>query len=382
MGWTLSIGTVKGTEVRVHWTFLLFLMWIGGALFAEGGWGAALGGLIFFLLLFLCVVLHEFGHIFAARRFGIRTPDVLLLPIGGVSRLERIPEEPRKELMIALAGPAVSLGIAFALILVLGGLPGIEQLMDGEPVRALLAQLAYANLFLGLFNLLPAFPMDGGRVLRALLGMRYGHARSTRIAATVGQGAAILFGIAALLMGHVILMFIALFIFLAASAEGGVAQMRGATLGLVAEDVMVSSFETLSVDAPVSAAAEALLRTDQRDFPVIDGQGRLQGVLTRDGLVKAIARGGRDTPVSGAMTADIPLIPARHSADECVSLLQQGAPAVGVVDDASRLVGLVTWDNLLEHLMIARAEGRRPAPEHRPEAFVPITARRGWEGRQ
>jgi Zn-dependent protease len=219
MAWSIIIGTVKGTVIRVHITFLLFLLWIAAAHYAQGGWNAAVAGVVFIALLFLCVLLHEFGHIFAARRYGVQTPDVILLPIGGVARLERIPEEPAQELVVALAGPAVNLVIAGVLYLALGGLVPREGLEVDNPGVDLLARLLWANLFLAIFNLIPAFPMDGGRVLRAFLAHRLGYARGTQIAASVGQAAAFAFGLLGLLGGNPLLVFIALFVYLAAASE-------------------------------------------------------------------------------------------------------------------------------------------------------------------
>jgi Zn-dependent protease len=200
MSWSIPVGTVKGTVIRLHVTFLLFLLWIGIAHYTEGGPEAALEGVLFIALLFLCVLLHEFGHILAARRYGVQTPDIVLLPIGGVARLERIPEEPAQELVVALAGPAVNLVIAALLFLALGGLPD-DSFELQNPGVGLLARLASANLFLVLFNLLPAFPMDGGRVLRAFLAHRLGYARGTQVAASIGQGLAFAFGLLGVIGG-------------------------------------------------------------------------------------------------------------------------------------------------------------------------------------
>ncbi|MCX7863581.1 MAG: site-2 protease family protein, partial [Novosphingobium sp.] len=180
--WSFAALSVSGTVVRIHVTFLLLLLWLGLAGWLADGPAAALEAVTFLALLFLCVVLHEFGHILGARHFGVRTPEIVLLPIGGVARLERIPEEPHAELMIAIAGPAVTLAIAILLIAALGGLPAPERLADIEGLRALWVQLAYANVVLFVFNLLPAFPMDGGRILRDTLWHWLGVEKATRIA--------------------------------------------------------------------------------------------------------------------------------------------------------------------------------------------------------
>jgi Zn-dependent protease len=188
MGWSITAGSVAGTAVRIHVTFVLLLVWIFGVNYFSGGLPAAWGALVFVVLLFLCVLLHEFGHIFMARAFGVSTPDVILLPIGGVSRLERIPEKPSEEFLVAIAGPAVNVVIAVLLILFAGAKLGMDSLVSIENTSAgFIDRLAEVNLFLALFNLIPAFPMDGGRVLRALLATRFGYVRATEIAAAIGQ---------------------------------------------------------------------------------------------------------------------------------------------------------------------------------------------------
>ena len=201
MSWSLNIGRVAGTAVRIHITFLLFLAWIFAANYAAGGAATAWNSLLFMVLLFLCVLLHEFGHIFTARAFGVTTPDVTLLPIGGVARLERIPEEPWEEFLIAIAGPLVNVVIAVALMLFSGAHleAGAAIGVDNTQI-SMVDRLAAVNLFLALFNLIPAFPMDGGRVLRALLATRLGYVRATEIAASIGQFVAFALGFIGLLV--------------------------------------------------------------------------------------------------------------------------------------------------------------------------------------
>src|SRR5207253_4481584 len=166
MGWSLPIFRIAGIQLRIHVTFLLLIAWLAFGYYAEGGSAVAASRVLFILLLFLCVVLHEFGHAFAAKAFGINTPDITLLPIGGVARLERMPEKPTQELVIALAGPMVNFVIAVCLFLVTGTRSITNPLvLEGHD---LVAQLMVVNVILLVFNLLPAFPMDGGRVLRAL----------------------------------------------------------------------------------------------------------------------------------------------------------------------------------------------------------------------
>lgn len=364
MSWSVTIGVVKGTVIRLHVTFLLFLIWIAIAHYLQGGWDAAIAGVVFISLLFLCVLLHEFGHIFAARRYGVQTPDVVLLPIGGVARLERIPEKPIEEFVVALAGPAVNVVIAIALFLALGGIVPAAGLDVANPGVTMLGRLLWANVFLVLFNLIPAFPMDGGRVLRAFLAHRMGYARGTQVAATIGQGLAFAFGLLGLLMGNPLLLFIALFVYLAASAESHAAQMRQVARGVVTTDAMITKFESLSPSSTVEDAVQCLIRTTQHEFPVVDDDGKLKGVLTRDEMIKALKNDGPGTSVTEVMRGDIPTVHQRHNLDEPLRLMQEKRlPAIGVVDDGDRLVGLITPENVGEMMMV---ESAIPAPDASP----------------
>lgn len=371
MGWSIPIGTVKGTVIRIHVTFLLFLVWIGAAHYLQGGWEAGVEGVLFIVLLFLCVLLHEFGHVFAARRYGVQTPDITLLPIGGVARLERIPEQPVQELVVALAGPAVNVVIAGLLYLALGGFVPAAGMEVQNPGVDLLARLAAVNVFLVLFNMIPAFPMDGGRVLRALLAHRLGYARGTQIAASVGQ--AVAFGLGLLgLFWNPLLIFIALFVYLGASSEAHAVQIREASRGILVRDAMITRFESLSPNGRVEDAVECLIRTTQHEFPVVDGAGRLRGVLTRDDMIRVLRESGPDTSVLDAMRSDIPVVDQRRSLDEALRLMQEKRlPAVGAADAEGRLVGLVTPENIGEMMMVHAV---------RPDRHPPFGQRTGRQG--
>ena len=358
MGWSIPIGSVRGTVIRVHITFLLFLLWIGIAHYAQGGAPAATQGVAFIILLFLCVLLHEFGHVFAARHYGVQTPDITLLPIGGVARLERIPEEPTQELLIALAGPAVNLVIGLGIYLALGGLIPVEGYEVQNPGVSLFSRLTWVNFFLVLFNLIPAFPMDGGRVLRALLAYRLGYGRATQIAASVGQGVAFLLGIIGL-FGNPVLLFIALFVYLGAAGEAHATQMRQVSRAMIVADAMVTQFESLSPLSRVEDAVQCLIRTTQHEFPVVDGAGRMRGVLTRDAMIRALREHGPNVPVIEVMERDVPVVGHRQSLDQALRLLQERRlPAVGVADGADRLIGLVTAENVGEMMMVQAAQSR------------------------
>jgi Zn-dependent protease/CBS domain-containing protein len=372
MRWSLNIGTIAGTAVRVHITFLLFLVWIFAADYASGGPDEAWTGLLFMVLLFACVLAHEFGHIFTARAFGVATPDVTLLPIGGVARLERIPEEPRQEFLIAIAGPAVNVAIGFALVLAgarldVGALSGVDNAHI-----SMLDRLAIVNLFLAVFNMIPAFPMDGGRVLRALLASRMGHTRATETAAAVGQFVAFLLGFAGLFWNP-LLIFIAVFVYLAASSEAHMVALRAMAHGVPVTNAMMTEIARLTPQAHVDEAVQTLLRTSQSEFPVVDPDGKPVGLLGRGDLIRALKQLGPDARVADVMTTKVPSVGHRSCLDEALRLLQEkAAPAVAVTDQQGRLVGLVTPETIGEMMMLREAmpKGATWGPWSRPTGVV------------
>jgi Zn-dependent protease/CBS domain-containing protein len=362
MGWSIRLFNVGGTAVRIHLTFFLLLAWIGAIHWTRGGAAEAIDGVVFIALLFLCVVLHEFGHVFAARRYGIRTSDVTLLPIGGVASLERMPEKPSQEIVVALAGPAVNLVIAFVLIVLLGARFDLSQLSQLEQAQSTLTgRVAAANIALLVFNLIPAFPMDGGRVLRALLATRLGFTHATRVAANIGQGLAIVFGFLGL-FGNPLLVLIAVFIFLAASGEAGWVQARDYTRGYLASNAMITAYQSLHTASTIDDAAKLLLRTTQQEFPVVDGGGNLRGILTRETLITALREKGGEAPVLTVMDRDVPTVPENACLDNVFEQLRsKGRGVVGVVDPNKRLVGYITSENLAELLMIRSSQEARAA---------------------
>lgn len=369
MSWSLSIGRVAGTVVRIHLTFLLFLAWIFAASYASGGATTAWDSLLFMVLLFLCVLLHEFGHIFTARAFGVTTPYVTLLPIGGVAQLERIPEEPGQEFLIAIAGPLVNVVITIVLVVAFGAeLQASAASSVDNMAIPLVNRLAAVNLFLALFNMIPAFPMDGGRVLRALLASRFGYVRATGIAASIGQFVAFALGFIGLLYNP-ILIFIAIFVYLAASSEAHMVALRAVSRGVPVSHAMMTQFATLSPEAHIDEAVQTLLQTSQGEFPVVDGTGRPLGILDRGGLIRALKTLGPDARVGEAMGADVPMIGHRGTLEQAFKLLQEkSAPAVAVTDGAGKLIGLVTSETIAEMMMLQEAmpKGVRLGPWSRP----------------
>lgn len=365
MLWSVNIGSIAGTAIRIHFTFLLFLAWIFIAGWMSGGPQAAWSALAFVLALFACVLAHEFGHIFVARAFGVPTPDVTLLPIGGVARLARIPEKPSEELLVAIAGPLVNVAIALLLVALFGVTLSQHHLaaLDGTQA-SMVDRLAAVNVFLALFNMIPAFPMDGGRVLRALLAIRLGHLRATEIAATIGQLTA--FGLGFLgLFWNPMLIFIAIFVYLAAASEAQLVAIRAMSRDVPVSAAMLTQFATLTADEHIDTAVETLLRTSQSEFPVIDADRRLIGLLGRGDMIRALKQLGPDARVGDAMATGIASIGHRACLEEAFRLLQEkSAPAIGVVDASGRLVGLITSETVGEMLMVREAlpKGARLGP--------------------
>ena len=358
MKWSYTIGRVAGTEIKVHLTFLLLLAYLAFGAYQEGGREGAILASVMLLALFACVLLHEFGHIFMARRFGVRTPDVILLPIGGVARLERIPSEPRQEFLIAIAGPLVTLAIALLLYGALsldGSPPSLRVSADDGTIPGFLFR---ANVLLLAFNLIPAFPMDGGRVLRAVLASRLGMVRGTRLAANLGQALAAVGGLYGLVSQQPLLALVAFFVFLGAGAEASAVETRAAGEGLNVSHMMVTQFRTVPIHATLAQAVELLLATEQREFPVVDNLGRTEGILTRDNLIKGLSQRGPNSTVAEAMTAGAPVVSPTLGFDQALDRLRSsGLPAIPVVDARGALVGLLTLDNVTDLLLVRRARG-------------------------
>ncbi|MCM2561507.1 site-2 protease family protein [Lutimaribacter sp. EGI FJ00015] len=355
MHWSFSIGSVRGTDIRIHATFFLLLAWVLVAAWMAGGPAAAAVNVAFILALFACVVLHELGHVTMARRFGVKTPDITLLPIGGLARLERIPEDPKQEIAVALAGPAVNVVIWAILTLALGASVQLNVLASIEdPNQGFVQRLATVNLILVLFNMIPAFPMDGGRVFRAVLALFTDRVRATRIAAQTGQAMAFLFGFLGLTGGNPLLLLIAVFIFFAAGAESSDAAMRGRAQDARARDAMITSYEALAPDDTLDTAAQAVLRTTQAEFPVLGADGRLAGILTRHSIIAAIEADKRADRVSAHMTDDIPAVRLTTPMEKVLTAMQKSPPGVAVTDKAGAFLGYITRENIGEWFILSR----------------------------
>jgi Zn-dependent protease/CBS domain-containing protein len=339
----------------MHATFLLLIGWVAFSHWTEQqSWSAVLSGVFFILLLFVFVVMHEYGHALTARKYGIKTRDITLYPIGGVARLERMPEKPIEELWVALAGPAVNVVIATVLFGYLVLTRTFQPLTSlSISTGSFIERLMVVNLWLVLFNLIPAFPMDGGRVLRALLGLRLEYVQATQIAANVGQGFAFLFGFIGLFTNP-FLVFIALFVWMGAAQEASMVQMKHSLSGIPVTRAMLTDFQTLTPRDTLARVVGLILAGSQHDFPVVQ-DGQVIGILDRDTFMKVLSERGQSTPVFEVMRRDVTEIDSHEMVEAALRRLQENGSKTLPVTHNGQLVGLVTSENITEYLMIRSA---------------------------
>jgi len=360
MSWSIKLFKVKGIDIKVHLTFILILIWAAyrWSISTDAGMQGALFGVVATLRLFAAVTLHELGHSFQALKFGVRVKDITLMPLGGLAQMEEIPKKPSQELRIALAGPLVNFAIA-GLLFGVGVLLQTQSVISlGELLASLgqanwsgmLAYLTMANLSLGLFNLIPAFPMDGGRILRALLAMRMDYTRSTRIAAVIGQGLALLFGLWGFMSGNYILVLIAIFVWMGAGQESNDLRVKDTLRDIKVRQAMTMSPQTLKANDPLSKAVELTLSTSQSDFPVMEwGTNKVVGLLGEPELLKGLKEYGGQTAVREVMRIAFPVVnPQEPLYLALEKMAQSRSHAAPVIDSENRLVGLLTASDVNE----------------------------------
>jgi len=358
MSWSIKIARIFGIPIYLHWTFLILMVWLAMSQIMEGAsTSEALQGLAFPLAMFGCVVLHELGHAVAAQRFGVSTRDITLLPIGGVARLERMPEKPSEELVVALAGPLVN--VVIALLLYTAGTRVAFRSEDPEMLvhGGMLGRLLLVNVFLVLFNLIPAFPMDGGRVLRSLLAMTIDYGKATRIAAGVGQFLAIVFAYIGL-QYNPFLILIALFVWIGAQSEATQVSERLELEGNSVGDAMLTDFAMLRPTDTLGHAVELLLAGSQHDFPVFE-ESAFVGVLSRSDLMRGLSLSGRDATVEAFVQPGLPPIGLKDPLVPALNRLREsGVPCVPVMNQ-HQVAGLLSLENIAELLMVKAALGSR-----------------------
>src|SRR5579864_2269673 len=355
-----TVGKLRlfGIPIRLHFTFLLllvFLIFIG-----VGGKQTGLTTAVYIVALFACVLLHEVGHALVARWFGVGTTEIVMYPIGGVSRLARQPAA-RQELLISMAGPLVNL------LLGIGLLASQRDFLPLETLRVptdanLIERIAVGNLLLGVFNLLPAYPMDGGRILRSLIALRKTEDEATAIAASAGRFLAVAMGLVGLLSSNFLLVFVALFVYLGAAQEGAAARGRSLTSGFPVRAAMITDFRTLSHGNTIREAGDLLLATSQQDFPVMHGD-EVIGLLSRSALIRAMMRDGPEAYVAGAMDRNFARVPPDMDLAQALPQLS-AAGSAALVMDGDRLVGLLTAENLYEFMLLRQVSLAQARTSH------------------
>ncbi len=356
MRWSWRMGQVAGIGIYMHATFPIILAWFAYESWSQtGSLSGAMVGVVFGIALFACVVLHELGHSLTARRFGIQTRDITLLPIGGVARLEKMPEDPKQELWVALAGPLVNIVIAIVLFAVIQVSDQWVWIFEekGWFKWPFLEQLLIVNVSLAVFNMLPAFPMDGGRVVRALLGLWLDYPQATRIAATLGQAMALGFVFLGLFVNPFLIL-IALFVWMGAAQESNMVQVRSVLGGIPIGRAMLTHFLTLGPQDTLAQAIQQILSGSDHDFPVVDN-GRVLGLLLRTDIMTNIAQKGSDVPVAEIMRTEFRTVSPYDTLEDAFAQMQESeCPMLPVIHE-EQLVGLVTRENLSEYLMIHAA---------------------------
>lgn len=354
MRWSLSLGRLFGIEFRIHLTFLVLLLLVFVAGLSQKGMEAALTGVGFICAVFACVLIHELGHSLIARRFGKEAKSITLLPIGGVSTMEEMPEKPSQEITMSVVGPFINLAIAGILYLAVGWWAGVAlpDLYPGS-ASAFFASLIGVNIMLAVFNLIPAFPMDGGRVLRGVLALNMEYVQATSIAVSVGQAISVLF----MLFGIFFNLWIALigfFLYIGAGGEKQQVMLRSALRRIPASEAMATDICSLRPDEVLARTLEHVYHGCQEDFPVVGERG-IEGILTRDRILAAIHEKGIQVPVSEVMDRSFLSFGPETPLDEVYGRLLSANKTAGAVVEGDELRGMLCLQNISRYLMIQSA---------------------------
>ncbi|HSP13009.1 MAG TPA: site-2 protease family protein [Salegentibacter sp.] len=363
MKWSLNLGRIAGIKVSVHWTFMILLIWIFILHYQlQQDTFQALMGVVFILALFVCVTLHEFGHALTAKSYGINTKSITLLPIGGLARLEKFPEKPVQELWVAIAGPLVNLAIVvviFLFLLVFNSLPSFSEPIDLMNFTGVgfWYNLLFANMVLAIFNLIPAFPMDGGRVLRALLLFKFERGKATKIAAAIGQFLAIGFVFLGF-YSNIFLVFIGIFIYLGAGAEAEMEMTKSSLTGYKVKDILMKQFPRLNPEDTLEKAVELLLDGQAHDFVIVENE-KVLGILSRNDLVKGLSEKGNKSPVTDAMQTEFLSLDPEMPLQEIYQQILVQSISVAPVVHNGELLGIIDKENIYEFIMVKEAMGKQ-----------------------
>jgi Zn-dependent protease/predicted transcriptional regulator len=352
---SLFLGRISGIKIFIHWTFLILIFWIIGSGVARGlDTIAILWYLVFVLAIFACVVLHELGHALTAKQYHIPTKDITLLPIGGLARFEKLPEEPKKELIIAIAGPIVNFAIAGIIYVFWDKTPFSPEDLQIITAENFVFLFMSVNLFIGLFNLIPAFPMDGGRILRAALSFKLNRVKATRIASFIGQILAIGFVFIGFFV-NIFLILIGIFVYLGARAEADYVQSQSLLKDYYVRDVVMTDYYTLKPADTIEVATQTMLNSQAKDFLVVDENNTVTGTLSRNRIIKALSEAGKETPVSKAMDQEVIILNPQLPLQEFFNKLNQHRDKIFPVLENGKLLGVLDAENVIEFLMIRQA---------------------------
>jgi Zn-dependent protease/predicted transcriptional regulator len=353
---SLYIGKISGIKLFIHWTFLILIFWI---IFSGARHGNNIKEILlnlgFVAAVFLCIILHEFGHALTAKRFHFKTRDITLLPIGGLARMESLPEKPFQEFLVAVMGPVVNLVISLILFIILKQTNQFPDSFFDENVTEwnFWFQLYAVNLFLALFNFIPAFPMDGGRILRALLSIKLSRSRATGIAAIIGQSIAVLFVFAGFLYNPV-LVFIGLFVFIVAKAEAKMEEAKEMLGDVKVKDLLMHNYSVLHPEDPLSKAVTLLLDSQEKSF-VVKENGTVKGILSTKEIIEGLSKFGPDIPVNQVMKTKIITLQEEDKVNEIMTKASDGTSTLMPVFHDNVMIGVLNLENINEFILIQSA---------------------------
>lgn len=356
MKYALRLGRPFGIKIAIHWTFLLLILWVVAVNINQGAdTGQALLSVAFVLVLFICVVLHELGHSLAARRYGIETKSITLLPIGGMANIEGMPEKPKQEIVVTASGLAVNVAIALILLGIISTVQGYSFDMDFEKITSknFLILLMYTNLFIVAFNLIPAFPMDGGRILRAALSLRFNRVKATKYSMVAGQVFGVIFAITGLFVNP-FLFVIGIFVFLGAGYEYTQVRFRSMLTDYTAKDIVMEDYMVLAASDPVKKAVEIMLKTRQTGF-LVKEDDNVTGILDKDNIIKGLSEHGEEVEVGEIMTEDFQRVEAKTPLRDIFQTIQKKKAGFFPVFENDKLLGIIDQENIQEFIMVQSA---------------------------
>lgn len=352
---SFKLGKVAGIGIFIHWTFSLIILFIIFMNYRAGqNTTQIIWSVVFILCIFITVLLHELGHALAAKNYNIKTKDITLLPIGGLARLERIPEKPTEELIVAFAGPLVNIALAFITALFISIPEDTDKLMaalsNGVNANNFFLNFFLVNFWLAIFNLIPAFPMDGGRVLRALLSFKLPRNVATRIAARIGQFLALAFIILGFFTSP-FLIFIGVFVIIGAQIEADYTESKFILKGFKVQDVVMKDYQTINSDEKIKKAVELLLDSQNKNFLITENDIPV-GTLNRDQIIMALSKKGDEEFIYNVMDRNLIILESNSLLENVFELIQQNKSTLMLVMENNELIGTVDIENILEFILI------------------------------